>query len=514
MIQPHTIFSESLIWQLNRDFYQKKGPKAWQEGIVPHHLTSNAMVGKTYAELIFAFLKDTSVNTATNQRVYILELGAGHGRLAYHILCHLDRLIEMTDLDLPPYCYVLSDISEDNLSFFYEHKQLQPYFKRGVLDVTYYDATDSEELYLRYSEMKIVQGELNQPLLAIANYFFDSIPTDLFHIKNTHISTCSVALESSEKPEGNDELELIEHMTLNFQINPKKPGYYTEAVLNEILEEYKTLLFDTFLFFPHKGLQCIDALRSYSKKGLMVLTMDKGFHEIHDLENFNTPEIIKHGSFSVWVNYHALLSYCEKKNGTSLFPSSSTFYSQLGCLFFLPEEYLYPETTAAYQRFVNDFGPDDFNGIKRLTYNHIATMRLPEILSILRLSSYDYMLFSNLLPRIKQLVKHITFNERRRLKQAMDKTWAMYFSLNETNDLASEIGGILYDLGYYKEALSYYHFSTEHYGHTPDIIYNRILCYYQLREDEKFSKTLDQGRKLFPNFQEYDHLDKLDLNAK
>jgi hypothetical protein len=117
-IESDQLFSQSKIWQLNRNFYQKKGPSAFSEEIVPHNLTSSSSVGKTYAELIFGFLKDLSSKGKTVDPVYILELGAGHGRLAYHILVHLERLILRTNIDLPPYCYILSDIAEDNLSFF------------------------------------------------------------------------------------------------------------------------------------------------------------------------------------------------------------------------------------------------------------------------------------------------------------------------------------------------------------------------------------------------------------
>jgi hypothetical protein len=117
--------SKSRIWQLNRDFYNFHGISAFSEDIVPHHLTSNAFVGKTYAELIFGFLKDLADKGKAQKTVYILELGAGHGRLAFHILTHLESLIKTSKASIPPYCYVLSDIVEDNLVFFEEHPQFQ-----------------------------------------------------------------------------------------------------------------------------------------------------------------------------------------------------------------------------------------------------------------------------------------------------------------------------------------------------------------------------------------------------
>lgn len=512
-IEESTPFSESLIWQLNRDFYQEEGIGAWRENAVPSHLTSNSMVGKTYAELIFGFLRDLARKGQTQENVYIIELGAGHGRLAFHILKHLVRLTDKEGINLPPYTYVLSDIVEDNLNFFKEHPQFQSYFEQGLLDVTYFDAVGGDKMELRYANKTIKTQTLKQPLVAIGNYFFDSLPTDLFHYENTKISSCSISLSSTENPEGMKATRLLEHLETSFQDKLLTSPFYQEANLNAIIEDYRLQVFDTYLFFPHKGLQCIQNLQNLSKQGLLLISMDKGYHQIHDLESAKKPEIITHGSFSVWVNYHALGAYCEKSGGKVLFPAFSTFHLELGCFFFTPEVNSFTETEAAYQRFVNDFGPDDFNGLKRLTYKQMGHMSLTELIGMLRLSAYDSTFFKNLLPRIRQEATRITFNERMRLAQTLRQTWDMYFSLNESFDMAYEIGGVFYDLGFFEEALGYFEASIKRTGAEADVIYNQALCYYQLRKDDLFTKTLVEGKKAFPDYERFAQLDKLDLGA-
>jgi tetratricopeptide (TPR) repeat protein len=512
-IETHTLFSKSLIWQLNRDYFNAQGVDAWRKGVVPHQLTSNSMVGKTYAELIFAFLKDLADKGQVLEKVYILELGAGHGRLAFHILKHLERLKEQENVVVPPCCYILSDIVEENLKFFYSHPQFQVYYKKGILDVAYFDAIEGKEILLRHSGLKILPKDLKQPLLAIANYFFDSIPSDLFYFKDKKISNCFVTLETSEDPKEMDAELLLKKIDFNFQTAPAAYPIYQDTILNEILEDYRELVFDTYLFFPHKGLQCLQNLKQLSQQGLMVISMDKGFHEIHDLENTKIPEMITHGSMSFWVNYHAFGTYCKKLGGTSLLPSSSNFHLELACLMLLPDSESFTKTKIAYERFVNDFGPDDFNGLKRFTYKHLAKMELLEIINMLRLSSYDSSLFVNVLPQLKQVSQHISFNERTRLAQTMHKTWDMYFTLYEYEDLAFEIGGMFYALGFYEEALDYFQFSINLYGHTPDEYYNRILCYYQLRKDALFLKTLEAAITSFPDYKKFDYLKNLDLTA-
>ena len=200
-IEPIRPFAKSNIWQLNRDFYQREGINAWQGDVVPHHMTSNSMVGKTYAEIVLGVLRDLSTKSKTTEIVYILELGTGHGRLAFHILKHIEQLSKNLNIKLPPYCYVVSDIVEDSLSFYLEHPQFKTYFEKGLLDLCYFDASKSSELKLRYSKQTISEQSLSQPLIVIANYFFDSIPTELFYIKDNTMSSCSVSLHSDKDPE-------------------------------------------------------------------------------------------------------------------------------------------------------------------------------------------------------------------------------------------------------------------------------------------------------------------------
>ncbi len=510
-IESQTLFSESLIWKINRDFYEDKGLAAWSDGIVPHHMTSNSKVGLTYASLIFGFLRDLAAKGQDQETVYLLELGAGHGRLAFHILKHLDTMLEGTDEALPPYCYVLSDFVEENLLFFQNHPQFQYYFEKGTLDVSFFDAINSKDLYLRNAQNSVSPGNLNQPILAIANYFFDSIPTELFYVENKIVSACSVSISSPEDPKDMDETEMIQHMEYAYHNSVPESPIYENALLNEVLEDYRQALAKSYLHFPKNAITCMEFLATLSKAGLAVLTMDKGFHEIHDLQGRKEPELVAHGSFSMWVNYHALGSYCEKQGGKTMFPSYSNFHLEIACLLFMPDGESYVQTDAAYERNVNEFGPDDFNSVKHLAYFNVSRLKLKELLAFYRLSAYDAAIFIQMLPRLKQVMQRISFNERRRIAQTLDRVWDMYFNINEDFDLAYEIGGMLYDLAFYAEALPYFDHSNAAFGLKADVFYNRALCHYQLKQDDLFYATLKEGKAAFPDFALFEKLDGLDM---
>jgi SAM-dependent MidA family methyltransferase len=510
-VESKTPFSESLIWRLNTKFYQEKGINAWSDDIVPHHMTSNSSVGRTYAELIFAFLKDLGAKGVKDEIVYILELGAGHGRLGFHIVKHLKKLVATLDDQVPPFCYVLSDIVEENLSFFSKHDQLQTYFEEGILDVAYFDAINSEDLYLQKAERTIAYNDLNQPLIAIANYFFDTIPNELFFIQNHTISDCSLSIHSQEDPEELSTVGLIKNMNLTYHKSLSGFPVYDDNILNNILEEYTKFNADTYIFFPKKSIECLSTLKAFSKEGLVLLTMDKGFHELSNLKNKKEPDLVTHGSFSLWVNYHALSEYCLKNGGKVLFPKFSNFHLEIGCLLFLEESDTYLQTDLAYHKVVNDFGPDDFNSIKQMAYSNVSRLRMVDLIALYRLSSYDSTIFMRFLPRLKQVKQNITFIERTRLAQTMHHVWNMYFNINEKFDLPYEIGGLFYDLGFYAEALDYFKYSIDSYGEKVDVSYNQALCYYQLREDQLFYTTLDKAKTLFPNSDLLKSLDKLDM---
>ena len=507
-------FSESLIWSLNRTYYLDHGVEAWRDGTVPHQITSNSLVGRTYAELIFSFLKDLSHKGYTQETLYILELGAGHGRLGFHILIHLERLIHSYEFELAPYCYILSDIVEENLDFFLEHPQFQDFFKGGKLEVALFDVRHEGAIKLRYSGTSIGPQKHNQSLVAIANYFFDSIPKDLYSIQQQEISECWASLTSLINPEDLAVSELLSLIQIDYTLHPVSDSLYPESIFNEMIEDYSQSLENTYFFFPHVGLRCIQNLSQLFGRGLMLLSMDKGFHQIGELANTALPSIVSHGSISFNVNYHAFSTFCEKMGGTSHFPKHSPSHVLLGCMLFLDDGESYTETHNTYNHLVNAYGPDDFTRVKKMFYKHMEEMNLKELIHFLRMGAFDANLFKKLLPNIKQSSQEISVTDRNQLAQAMLKTWEHYFTLNESEDLAFEIAGLFYALGYYEEALQFFQYSVDQYGHTPDGFYNQALCYYQLREDNHFLKLLAQAKKAFPTYKNFDHLDTLDLGAE
>jgi tetratricopeptide (TPR) repeat protein len=494
LIEKPKVFSESLLWSLQQHYFTHKGIGAWQENEVPHYVTSNPTVANSYAEIVFALLHDHQRLTLAAQEqiepLYLCELGAGSGRFAFHFLHRLMSLCKQAEVAPTSFCYVLTDITESNLAFWSHHPQFQGFFETGVLDVGLFDITHSEQLILQRSRKTITTGSLASPLVVIANYVWDSIPQDLFYLEQGSCSQCLVSLMVDDVPLLPTATELFAHLhcLYEYQVLSKSP--YPEEYLQSLLDVYQRTLTQTHLLFPAAGLRCLQRLRTWSRNGLLVLSADKGEHSLVALQAAPAPDLVRHGSFSLYVNYHAFKTFCEHMGGIALFPDHSHVSLNVGCFLLLNSATAYTETQRAYRRHVQEFGPDDFYTISKQARQHIDEMATIEMLAFMRLSYYDSHLFAHYLPRLMELASSCSQDERQAIIEVIERVWASYFPLGEELDLAAQIASVLYEMDEYQGALTYFERSAALYGQDTGTLYNRAVCHQLLGQHEKAEQLL------------------------
>lgn len=455
-LEASTPFAESLIWQLQRDYFTKAGIDSWREGDVPHYLTSNPVVGKTYAELVLALLRDRALIGHGTDRVYLLELGAGHGRLCYHFFKHFEKHYETGGIKLPLFTYILSDVAEANLAFFHDHPRLTPYIEAGWLDIAQFDVETDTDIHLQCARSTITQGNLAQPLIVVANYLFDTVSQDLFHIHDGAINRITLGLSTEDDPTDLSPAELIDALQLTHGTEPTTdPVYPDDPQLNTLLEGYRKALDDSCLLLPHTGLRCLDRLGTLSHAGLVLLTADKGEHHLSNLDGLPPPGLVTHGSFSLPVNYHAFRMWAEARGGMALFPRHQQVHLDLGCLLVMPDTAAHVEIQTAYERFIGDYGPDDYFTLKKLIEQHFDTLSFNDIFAVTRLSSFDATIFRQLLPQLIKLAPGLNENQRDSLSLAIPRVWDNHYSLGGKESFAAELGLLLFGIGRPEEAAAY-----------------------------------------------------------
>ena len=76
--------SQSLLWRRQRDFYARRGLKAWSDDNIPTFITSNPFFTEIYARIVAGFFDDAAAmrtSLSPEHPLRVLELGDRRGLL-------------------------------------------------------------------------------------------------------------------------------------------------------------------------------------------------------------------------------------------------------------------------------------------------------------------------------------------------------------------------------------------------------------------------------------------------
>lgn len=478
--------SNSLLWHLQRAYYAESGLGAWRDGIVPFYITNNPYLAKAYAKLILAWLHDLVANTLTPidpaQPIYLLELGAGSGQLAFHFLKHFHTLIQGTELDEFTFIYVLTDYSPTVIHAWQNHPQLQQLAATGQMDFARFDLSKDAAPTLIQSGVTLNAQTLKNPLAVIGNYFFDSLPQDAFLIEKGQVSESLVTLAVPGPVADPADPKLLKQIQATYRHQPISGDYYPEPAFNEILRGYQHTLEQTQLLFPINALQCLHSLRQLSNGHLLVLAGDKGIHHLTDLDNRGDPTIAVHGSISMSVNFHALGEYALNQGGQFLCTPHRRVSLDVCALVFDPSSQPYPETARAYDLVIIEGGPDDFFTLKKVVEGQYQNMDLPQLLAYLRLSGWDSNVFIGCFITLLGKLPEASDAQRQDVDLVVDNIWQNYYFLGEEKDLPYALGLVLTGIRNYVGAINYFQVSLSLHGPDSSTLYYLAVCHYQAGE--------------------------------
>ncbi|WP_308636933.1 tetratricopeptide repeat protein [Paenibacillus silvisoli] len=497
-------FSEAPIWALQRQYYEEEGLNAWNNDQVPQYITSNPMIATAYAEMIFGFLQDRANQGHGSEQVTIVELGAGAGRLAYHVLVGLCRLRDYAGIPLPPFRYVMTDLAMSNVRAWMEHPALQAFIAEGILDFSRFDAVHDTALNLILSDVTIGQGDLQQPLVIVANYFFDSIPQELLYIGDGQIYEADVYVEYPDHNDWMKPSELLDRIVLRYE-HRRASEYEQETYpYRDVIAVYKEQLEDSHILFPVVGLNCLERLNKLSQNGFLLVTADKGYHLLENLQSAEPPELILHGSFSLTANYHALEYVYKQRGAAALFPPHHFKHINVGCILNLEQPMGYPQTSLAYRRFIERFGPDEFYSMKVWVDRNLESMELQQILSFWRLGGYDAEFFIQSTKRISSLISDMNDEDKQDLLTGIQRMWSSFYVMEQRYDLALDAGLVLFEMGLYEESKRFLEISIleEQDEVVSTVYYCLAVCCLELELVEEASNYLRELVVLDPDHEE------------
>lgn len=501
ILEENCRLSQSLLWKLQRRYFDRQGIRAWNEGVVPSYITSNPWIAEAYARVVLGLLHDSFGSAGdcadSSEPVYVVELGCGSGRFGYLFLNALLGLLRDSSLKNLAIRYVYTDFTEYNLDILRSHPKLQPLIGAGVLDFACFDLESDRELRLSHGGEVLGRGSLKNPLVVLANYVFDGVRQDLFRISEGRLQEGLTRIASSHEEPDMEDPQMLERAALTYDYRPCEIDYYPDPAWNRILNSYCSAGEDSTFLFPCAALAGIQTLRQFSGR-MLLLSGDKGHTRREMLLSGAVPQAAVHGSFSFMVNYHAIGQYVAGQQGqffhTSHLDSSLNI---VACLFGGPgEDHL--ETRRAYQDNIENRGPDDFFSLKKVLEQNYKAFTLEQFVSYLRFSSWDHRIFIDCFPSLLEAAQSDQASSAgiAELKTMAEKIWETYFPIHEPVDLAFYLGFLLLAVNHAPEALEFFRYSEEMYGPEAGKALNMAVCYCTLGEWQEALQQVERALTL------------------
>ncbi len=509
---PHLIeagkrLSESFLWRLQRQFYDAAGQDAWASGTIPCYITTNPFVAREYARLIHAYMLDLKREGKLSEDapLTVVEIGAGHGHFGFLCLKKLLSLRQRAGAGLPPLRYVMTDFTHSNVLAWQAAKHLQGFIEQGVLDFASFDAETSTGLHLLLADEELQPGSLQNPVVVIANYVFDSLLQDVFRVERGRLQECLPRIRSTQAEPDLEVPDLMGRLIVDYEFRDIETSYYGDAVLDPILETYAAKLDDTAFMMPVGAFTCLRNLAALSNGRMLLLSADKGATHLHELLNRFPPSPVTHGGcFSFSVNYDALRRFFENRGGCALIGAARQSLAMAGFVQGTPREEL-QSLALTYFDGPGSFGPGEYLSLTRLVRDAVAAEAgsqpdLSHILALLRLSAWDPQVFyphaSSMIDRVEDASEAL----KTEVASAVRHIWDNYVPSGDGRDIPYELGRICFRLKDYLGAIRYYEASNQVFKEHPATLANIGVSYWYLQQLERALACFERALEIDPDF--------------
>ena len=502
VVEENVRFSQSLIWRAQREYYDQQGIAAWT-GEVPFYITSNTYMAASYVKLVIRFIQDWVKRdpSAVDQTFYALELGTGSGQFSYYFLRQFVHMREKLGLGHIKFCYVMSDFTQANVEFWKSHPDINRFVQQGLLDFAIFDVENDDEIRLLESEHVISSQSLHNPLIVVANYLFDSVVSDVFHVKDGQLHESLVTMRTTKNNMASGRPKQWESVKVSYEDRPVAGNYYSDPLFNKVLMSYEQDLENGAFFYPVGSLRVINQLRQLSNDKLLVLTSDKGFVGLHELEDETHPELDFHGSFSVMVNYDAIARYFKALGGDAVMQCPRD--AIVTGAFVLGEKFdQLTELNWAIDQYVSEFSPADYFNI----YEHVQAdpdqCQLDTIASALSLSHWDPGLYDDVSERVSDLIDGADYDVVHYLKQYLHRVADNFYCLPGSNDTIFAVATFYQEAMDFDTALKYFELSRQYFPATWELEFNCGYCCFHLDQYEQALAYFDAALVFEPKSSE------------
>lgn len=504
IIEQNTRLSKSLLWELQVAAYSQFGPTAWFGKNVPFYITSNPLIARQYAQVVAGFIRDCLAPDAVmplnrKEPLHIFDLGAGTGRFGYLFLKSLLEMLANLFKEPVKIRYVMTDIAKSNIDFWSAHPYLQPFVKEGSLDFCYfYHAEKTKSLQLIRSEEILSPETLRNPLVVMGNYFFDTIPHDIFRVKNHVLEEGRTTLSYMVKEENKDLsptdpalISFLDQKTEFFPVENIENYYPDNPECNKILQSYATRFENIPFLFPVGAFQTIRYFKELSNNRFMLMAGDQGMATEKQLLA-DAPFFAKHSSFSISVNYHAIASYFKNSGGTSLLTTHNDSRMIHIATTSIGGPRQFRDMCEGFRLSLETFEPNDYYRLIEYTEFEWKAPNLRFILKLIKLGLWDPVNFNMFFSKIQELLPTADEETKDELVQTIYEVWNKFFPVcSEEGAFVMNLGVLFSIMNRNDEALLFFNRALDLRYEAP-LVYRNISIIYrkkgQIEEADKWLK--------------------------
>jgi hypothetical protein len=526
-------FSECLLWERQRNFFQRRGIDAWRGGVVPQYITSHPFLAEAYARVTLDWLREVRRSPEFNPDlpVRIFELAAGSGRFGLYFLRSFSRVLETErkcekDFFERPGSlrYVMTDLVAANVEFWRNHESFAPFVDAGLLEFQCLDldwSADERPMQSPASSFRADPATPGNPVGVIANYCFDSLRNDVFLLRGGRlfegrVDVLSSARNAEPATDASSDAEDFARLELRYDYHPVEnaAGYYREAEFNRLLAEYQSTLADTIFVFPVGALSVLRKFAALAGGRMLLLSADKGFAREEDLLRGSEPDLVLHGCFSLMVNYHAIRRFFALRGGSfrqSAAADAGLKLVSASCGF--ENARVAARVEAAAREYLERLNPEDLYILRKnlAAFDDRppapvagearggAFAGLNGLFARLRFGGCDSEIFFALYHRLRAELPAADPVQKRELLRIAREIHANHYDLGEGRDLAFHLGVLLHEVGFHRESLWFFERSYESEAPDTNTVYNLAVCHYELRDFAQARRFVAESLALDPD---------------
>jgi tetratricopeptide (TPR) repeat protein len=243
----------------------------------------------------------------------------------------------------------------------------------------------------------------------------------------------------------------------------------------------------------------MNKLKQLSNNRFLLISSDKGYSSLEELDHMEHPELTFHGNcFSIMVNFHALSQYAKLMQGDFKVQAFRDYIiSGVFTVGFTMTKM--PMLNAAAFEMTDRFSPVDYFELYKNVERNYKQSTLEEMLSFLNLSNWDSRLFALICDRLVELSENADPDTLMFLLKNIPNIADNFYYFPNCTDVYFNIAIVYQGVHSFEDAILYYKKSIDMFGESDVVLFNVAMCYYSLDQKSNALRFLKRALRVNPN---------------